>query len=395
MNLTIIIQIAVKNWNGGVDFSVKKIDNEFIFLKTINKCITLKNLISKSSNIEIILICPNRKEEKDFFELNEVNNKFKIYYGDVNDVLNRLIEVSDKYEIENILRINGSFWYLNESLFLSMYEEFSTGKFDLVTLPVNFPHGFAGEFIKVESLKRLRLKNSEIPVVNPVSTLLSDTSFKTCILKPKKNLITLEEVNYIRDKRLQYEPERAEYSKENLFIPGNIYYNIYYKSLEFISENDIVFDIASGEGYGSEIISRKAKKVYGGDYNIETVIKSSISYKNKNLNYIHADVTDIPFRDNYFDVVTSMETIEHVDENLFISNILRVLKPNGFLILTTPQNEYGFTLTPWHTKEYSLDDMRNLLQKKFDIIKIYGCSSGEIFENSEQGDRMLVVARKK
>jgi len=276
-----------------------------------------------------------------------------------------------------------------------MYNIFKSNKYDLVALPSNFPHGFAGEFIKISALKLLRKKYINIPIVNPVSNILSDTFFNNFIYKPKANIISNEIVQDIRLKRLQYEPERAEYSEKDLFIPGNIYYNIYFKALEYIKTDDIVLDIASGEGYGTEIISRKAKQVYGGDYNLDTVKKSSDTYQNENLNYIYADITNIPFDDNHFDVLTSMETIEHVDENLFVENVYRVLKSKGLLILTTPQNEYGFTLTPWHTKEYSLSEIKLLLEPSFNIIKIFGCSSGEIFENSEIGDRMLIVAKKK
>lgn len=51
-----------------------------------------------------------------------------------------------------------------------------------------------------------------------------------------------------------------------------------------------------------------------------------------------ADVSKIlPFSDNYFDFVFAGEIIEHLFDPLFLlKEIYRVLKPNGYLILTTP-----------------------------------------------------------
>ena len=45
----------------------------------------------------------------------------------------------------------------------------------------------------------------------------------------------------------------------------------------------------------------------------------------------------LPFKDDYFDFVFAGEIIEHIfDTKSFLTEIHRVLKPNGYLILTTP-----------------------------------------------------------
>jgi len=56
-------------------------------------------------------------------------------------------------------------------------------------------------------------------------------------------------------------------------------------------------------------------------------------------------ITDIPFADNTFDVVSAFDVIEHIhpkSTEKAISEIQRVLKNSGFLILTTP-NPCGFS----------------------------------------------------
>lgn len=53
-----------------------------------------------------------------------------------------------------------------------------------------------------------------------------------------------------------------------------------------------------------------------------------------------ADALSLPFADNSFDCVISSEVIEHiVDPHAFVRELLRVVKPGGRCIVSTPYNE--------------------------------------------------------
>jgi len=55
---------------------------------------------------------------------------------------------------------------------------------------------------------------------------------------------------------------------------------------------------------------------------------------------VTGDVNALPFRNEVFDVVVSAEVIEHVpDLKSYLDNILRVLKPGGRAIISTPYDE--------------------------------------------------------
>lgn len=80
-------------------------------------------------------------------------------------------------------------------------------------------------------------------------------------------------------------------------------------------KNKNVGDIACGEGYGCELLKKNgASMVIGMDLS-EVLIKEWSVYQenNENLFFIVGDGLSIPFRNSQLDVITSMETIEHVN----------------------------------------------------------------------------------
>ena len=77
----------------------------------------------------------------------------------------------------------------------------------------------------------------------------------------------------------------------------------------------VVLDIASGEGYGSNLLSSSAKEVIGVDIDQEAVENAKQKYKKSNLNFKTGSADKIPVADNSIDVLVSFETIEHHDKH--------------------------------------------------------------------------------
>lgn len=64
-----------------------------------------------------------------------------------------------------------------------------------------------------------------------------------------------------------------------------------------------------------------------------------------------ADIQAIPHPDNYFDVVVSLETLEHVpDPDKGLAELIRVARPGGKIIVTTP-NYFGLLGLYRHYRE--------------------------------------------
>lgn len=139
---------------------------------------------------------------------------------------------------------------------------------------------------------------------------------------------------------------------------------------EFVKDK-IVLDIASGAGYGSNLLAANAKEVIGVDISLQDIENSKVKYeKTSNLSYCVGSVLNIPFENNKFDVVVSFETLEHITEHdLMIYEIKRVLKTDGILIISTPDklaySDIPQTSNIFHKKELYTNEFVDLVSRFF------------------------------
>lgn len=158
-------------------------------------------------------------------------------------------------------------------------------------------------------------------------------------------------------------------------IAGNIeleHYHRYLLAAEYVKGKNVL-DIASGEGYGSYVLAGYADSVVGVDISHEAVAHANDKYKGENIHFRVGDCASIPVETSSVDVVVSFETIEHHDKHEeMISEILRVLKPDGLLIISSPDKAIHSDLTgvdnPYHVKELYHGEFIDLLSTGFKYI---------------------------
>ena len=130
------------------------------------------------------------------------------------------------------------------------------------------------------------------------------------------------------------------------YVPGldwpDISYEHWHRYLyaaEFAAGKQVL-DIACGEGYGSAVLAEVAARVVGVDIDPEIVEFAAHKYQRANLEFRPGPAHAIPVTETEaFDLVVSFETLEHMTEEhqrQFLTDVKRLLKPEGVLLLSTP-----------------------------------------------------------
>ncbi|MFL5871038.1 MAG: class I SAM-dependent methyltransferase [Solirubrobacterales bacterium] len=145
---------------------------------------------------------------------------------------------------------------------------------------------------------------------------------------------------------------------------------------EWISERVTglqVVDLACGEGYGSEVLARAAAEVIGVDANPEAHEHARLRYRRPNLSFERALVENF---DRPRDAIVFLQTIEHIHEpqNLLagfarIAPVSYVSTPNR-LTLAPPGAEKSEN--PWHLREYTAAEYRDVLTPHFSRVELFG-----------------------
>ena len=99
-----------------------------------------------------------------------------------------------------------------------------------------------------------------------------------------------------------------------------------------------VLEVGCGRGGGASYIARylHPRKMVGADINATAIRFDRKHYAaQKNLEFVLTDAHKLPFEDDSFDAIVNIESAQHYkDVRRFLSEVHRVLKPGGYLLIS-------------------------------------------------------------
>jgi SAM-dependent methyltransferase len=114
------------------------------------------------------------------------------------------------------------------------------------------------------------------------------------------------------------------------------------------------------------------------ELHIVNLVYEGVAYVDRNISYVFSDLRALPYRDGYFDTVTSISTLEHIgmdntgygtgvlravdpqaETDLAVRELVRVLSPDGKLLITVP---YGRGEDHGSFRQFDRSDLTRLIE---------------------------------
>src|SRR5258706_9542533 len=143
------------------------------------------------------------------------------------------------------------------------------------------------------------------------------------------------------------------------------------KSVAREFDDPIMLDVGCGTGINYSVISK-----YGAAVSTDASQEALKFSKSRGVgDLVRSNVETLPFNGASFDVVTALDMLEHVDDDLrALDELNRIMKVGGVLVITVPA--YGFLWSEHdealhHRRRYAASELRNKLTRSgFEVERV-------------------------
>lgn len=162
--------------------------------------------------------------------------------------------------------------------------------------------------------------------------------------------------------------ERLSVGPSSTYCPieGAIHVGRYAPALPFCRGRRVL-DIACGEGYGAWLLSRAgALSVQGFDASADAIDAAKRNFQAPNLAFHVCDAADLEARldGEAFDLITCIETVEHLAEpRAFLRQLRRLAAPDCLILVTCPNDHWyyhGDEGNPYHLRKYTFSEFQEM-----------------------------------
>jgi SAM-dependent methyltransferase len=113
----------------------------------------------------------------------------------------------------------------------------------------------------------------------------------------------------------------------------------------------------------------------------EQIAAGTVARRSNVDRIVFDDMTQSKLADSAFDCVVAVEVLEHVEnDERFVSEVSRVLRPGGVFLSTTPNGDFVTNHNPDHKRHYRREQLRTLLAAHFDEVSVeYAVVGGKLY----------------
>ncbi|WP_019530928.1 methyltransferase domain-containing protein [Dasania marina] len=394
-DINVIVQASSTSWHGGADLCMNHLNGQPVVKTTIEK------FLNHSPAVSVTIAAPEFDKGVDFCALidSRLATRCHVFKGDAASPLKRIVDATASLaDSDYIIRVDGLHFPVLVGAVVAMLEQAKLEQLDCIKFPDDYPVQFSADVYRIGALRQLLAGDIDAVFhVHPKYALFADTVSYRCAFYQPPVLSDGFLTQVRKQAETVYIEPRMEVSDKKISAGDQLSFH-YELALQYLPQAGQVLDIACGGGYGSRMMASDKRSVTGGDIESEVIAEAKQQSKEyAQVSFCVTDVTAMQFGDASFDAVVSMETIEHVDDAAYLSEISRVLKSGGVFILSTPQNSLGhIPVNAVHLKEYTRQELQGLCQPYFEVEEVIGLKQGRvIIANSPAGGNMMMVCRKR
>ena len=155
----------------------------------------------------------------------------------------------------------------------------------------------------------------------------------------------------------------------------------------------VVLEAGCGEGYGGQLLADAGAAVVAGlDLDLATLGHAAVAYPG--VPVAAANLVALPLADQAVDLVVCSQVVEHLwDQDAFVAECARVLRPGGGLVVTTPNR---LTFPPgnvFHSRELDADELSSLVAQHLEVRSVLGLRPGPRLAADQADSGDLVAAQ--
>jgi len=321
-----MVQASSRSWSGSSDICMNSVRGQPAVFHTLTR------ILEYFPSSHIVIVAPEFDSDGTLLDLACMfHGKVDVYFGHNESPLKRMVAAHRKFFLYDcFIRINALNMFFQPEHMQQLWDLGIDNAFDCVKFPDDYPIQFTADFYRcaVLELLALELPSDSVFHIHPKYMLMRSDSHKVCVYKPSMiadNILTVAR----KDAKELYIEPRDNISSKRIAIADTLGFH-YTMALPSIKPKFKVLDIACGGSFGPLILSQKAALVIGADIDAECIAAAKTATRaNQRVSFSREDVTSTNFKEASFDLITSFETIEHVDEQKYLEELYRILKPGG------------------------------------------------------------------